>query len=60
MRGVFLDKGGKVWGSTITLPLKLEDLSVFEGGEIRGVAVKRRDIEQNSDCEGSILSDIRH
>ncbi len=46
-------KGG---GSTIKVPLKLEDLSVFEVGGMRGVAVKCIDITQNSDCEGSLLS----
>ena len=45
----------KVCGSTIKLPLKLESLSVFEVGGMRGVAVKCIDITQNSDCEGSIL-----
>ncbi len=44
----------KVCGSTIKLPLKLEDLSVFEVGGMYGVAVKCIDITQNSDCEGSI------
>ena len=44
----------KVCGSTIKLPLKLDDLSIFEVGGMRGVAVKCIDITQNSDCEGSI------
>ncbi len=43
-------------GSTIKLPLKLEDLSVLEVGGMRGVAVKCIDITQNSDGEGSLLS----
>ncbi len=46
----------KVCGATIKLPLKLEDLSVFEVGGMRGVAVKCIDMTQNSDCEGSLLS----
>ena len=45
----------KVCGSTIKLPLKLGDLSMFEVGGMRGVAVKCIDITQNSDCEGSLL-----
>ena len=45
----------KVCGSTIKLPLKLDDLSIFEVGGMRGVAVKCIDITQNPDCEGSIL-----
>ncbi len=47
-----MKSGVKVWGSTIKLPLKLEDLSVFEVGGMRGVAVKCIDITQNTDCEG--------
>ncbi len=43
-------------GSTIKLPLKLDDLSIGEVGGMRGVAVKCRDITQNSDCEGSLLN----
>ena len=46
----------KVCRSTIKLPLKLSDLSVFEVGGMRGVAVKCIDITQNSDCEGSLLN----
>ncbi len=45
-----------VCGSTIELPLKLVDLSVYEVGGMRGVAVKCIDITQNSDCEGSLLN----
>ncbi len=46
----------KVWGSTIKLRLKLVDLSIFEVGGMRGVAVKCIEITQNSDCEGSLLN----
>ena len=45
----------KVCGSTIKLPLKLDDLSIFEVGGMRGVAVKCIDITQNPDCEGGLL-----
>ncbi len=45
-----------VCGSTIKLPLKMGDLSVFEVDGMRGVAVKCIDITQNSECEGSLLS----
>ncbi len=53
---MFVKSAVKVCGSTIKLTLKLEDLSVFEVGGMRGVAVKCIDITQNSDCEGSLLS----
>ncbi len=53
---MFVKSAVKVGGSTIKLPLKLEDLSEFEVGGMRGVAVKCIDITQNSDCEGSLLS----
>ena len=53
---MFFKSAVKVCGSTIKLPLKLEDLSVFEAGGMRGVAVKCIDITQNSDCEGSLLN----
>ncbi len=56
MRRLFFKSAVKVCGSSIKLPLKLEDLSVFEVGGMRGVAVKCIDITQNSDCEGSLLS----
>ncbi len=46
----------EVCGSTIKVPLKLVDLSIFEVGGMRGVAVKCIDITQNSDCEGSLLN----
>ena len=46
----------KVCGLTIKLPLILGDLSVFEVGGMRSVAVKCIDITQNSDCEGSLLN----
>ena len=46
----------KVCSSTVKLPLKLDDLSVFEVGGMRGVAVKCIDITQNSNCEGSLLN----
>ena len=46
----------KVCGSTIKLPLKLDILSMFEVGGMRGVAVKCIDITQNSNCEGSLLN----
>ncbi len=53
---MFVKSAVKVCGSTIKWPLKLDDLSVFEVGGMRGVAVKCIDITQNSDCEGSLLS----
>ncbi len=53
---MFFKSAVKVCGPTIKLPLKLEDLSVFEVGGMRGVAVKCIDITENSDCEGSLLS----
>ncbi len=46
----------KVCRLTIKLPLKLDILSMFEVGGIRGVAVKCLDITRNSDCEGSLLN----
>ncbi len=56
MRRLFFQSAVKVCGSTIKLTVKLEDLSVFEVGGMRGVAVKCIDITKNSDCEGSLLS----
>ena len=56
MRRWFFKSAVKVCGSTIKLPLKLEDLSMLEVGGMRGVAVKCIDITQNSDCEGSLLN----
>ncbi len=53
---MYVKSAVKVCGSTIEVPLKLEDLSVFDVGGMRGVAVKCIDITQNSDCEGSLLS----
>ncbi len=55
MRRLFFKAEVQGCGSTIELPVKLEDLSVFEVGGMRGVAVKCIDITQNSDCEGSLL-----
>ncbi len=52
---MFFKAAVKGCGSTRKLPLKLEDLSVFEVGGMSGVAVKCIDITQNSDCEGSLL-----
>ncbi len=56
MRKWLIKSADKVCGSTIKLPLKLVDLSIFEVGGMRGVAVKCIDITQNSDCEGSLLN----
>ena len=56
MRRLFFKSAVKVCGLTIKLPLKLGDLSVFEVGGMRGVAVKCIDITQNSNCEGSLLN----
>ncbi len=56
MRRELIKSAGKVWGSTIKLTLKLVDLSIFEVGGMRGVAVKCIDITKNSDCEGSFLN----
>ncbi len=56
MRRLFFKSAVKGCGSTIELPMKLEDLSVFEVGGMRGVAEKCIAITQNSDCEGSLLS----
>ena len=39
---------------TMTLPLKLGNLSVNEAGGIRNVAVKCIDITKNSDSAGSL------
>ena len=44
-------------GSTLDLPLKLEDLNADAVGGMCGVAVKCIDITQNTDCEG--ISQIR-
>ena len=41
--------------STLALRRELGFLSAWEGGGIRGVAVKCLDITKNSDCEGSCL-----
>ncbi len=46
----------KVCGSTIKVALRLVDLSIYEVGGMRGVAVKCIDITKNSDCEGSLLN----
>ncbi len=46
----------KVCGSTIKLAMKMVNLSIFEVGGMRGVAVKCIDITQNSNCEGSLLN----
>ncbi len=56
MRRWLIKSAVKVCGSTIKLPLKLVDLSIFEVGGMRGVAVKCIDITKNSDCEGSLLN----
>ncbi len=56
MRRWLIKSAVKVCGSTIKLRLKLVDLSIFEVGGMRGVAVKCIDITQNSDCEGSLLN----
>ena len=56
MRRLFFKSAVKVCGLTIKLPLKLGNLSVFEVGGMRGVAVKCIDITQNSNCEGSLLN----
>ena len=53
---MFFKSAVKVCGLTIKLPLKLGNLSVFEVGGMRGVAVKCIDITQNPDCEGSLPS----
>ncbi len=55
MRRLFFKSAGKVCGSTIKLPLKLEDLSVFEVGGMRGVAVECVDIRKNTSGEGELL-----
>ncbi len=47
---------GKIERLNLFEPLKLVDLSIFEVGGMRGVAVKCIDITQNSDCEGSLLN----
>ncbi len=50
----WLSKAGvKVGGPTIRLPLRLVDLSVWEVGGLRGVAVKCIDSAQNAESEGS-------
>ncbi len=46
--------GGKRAGLNPGRPLKLGIVSEREVSGMRGVAVKCRDITQNSDCEGSI------
>ncbi len=46
----------KVCGSTIKVPLKVVDLSIFEVSGMRGVAVKCVDITKNIDCEGGLLT----
>ena len=56
MRRLFFKSAVKVCGLTIKLPLILGDLSMFEVGGMRGVAVKCIDITQNSNCEGSLLN----
>ncbi len=56
MRRWFVKSAVKVGGSTIKLSLKLVNLSIFEVGGMRGVAVKCIDITQNSNCEGSLLN----
>ncbi len=56
MRRWFIKSAVKVCGSTIKLPLKLVNLSVFEDGGIRGVAVKCIDIRQNTNGEGGLLN----
>ena len=45
----------KSYGSTVELPLILEDLSTLEVGGIYGVAVKCIDTIKNTDSEGSLL-----
>ena len=42
--------------STVAVPLILISLNVVEDGGMRQVAVKCIDMSQNSDCEGSCLS----
>ncbi len=56
MRRWFIKSAVKVCGSNIKLPLKLVNLSIFEVGGMRGVAVKCIDITKNSNCEGSLLN----
>lgn len=51
---MFIKSVVKICRLTITVPLKLIDLSVPDVCGMRGVAVKCIDITQNSDSEGSI------
>ena len=44
----------KCGGSTADLRRELVILSEYDGGGIRGVAVKCLDITKNPDCEGSL------
>ncbi len=60
MRRLCFKYAVNVCGSTIKLPLKLEDLRVFEVGGMHCVEVKYIDITQNSDYEGSLLSHNCH
>ncbi len=56
MRRWLIKSAVEVCGSTLKVPLKLVDLSRFEVGGMRGVAVKCIDITKNYDCEGSLLN----
>ena len=44
----------KCRGSTVEVRRELVVLSGYDGGGIRGVAVKCLDITKNPDCEGSL------
>ncbi len=57
---MFFKSAVEVWGPTIKVALKLEDLVGFEVGGMRGVAVKCIDITQNSQCEGRLLGHNLH
>ncbi len=48
--------GGESCWLNHKMAVELVDLSIFEVGGMRGVAVKCIDITQNSDCEGSLLN----
>ncbi len=56
MRRWLFKSAVKVCGSNIKLPLILDDVSIYEVGGMRGVAVKCIDITQNSDCECRLLN----